>query len=127
MSMEAAGIIRQFALQPHPEGGHYAETWRDAPADGSRGSGTAIHYLLQPGEHRCASAASRPPMIALGQRPQAIVPAHARQTAERLGAWTLVSCTVCPAFSCEGFELAPPGWRPMPRRQGRLPAPPEPA
>lgn len=26
--------------------------------------------------------------------------------------WSLVSCTVAPAFRFEGFELAPPGWKP---------------
>ncbi|TXP74215.1 cupin, partial [Escherichia coli] len=25
------------------------------------------------------------------------------------------SCTVSPAFRFEGFEMAPPGWRPVPR------------
>ena len=28
------------------------------------------------------------------------------------GAWTLVGCTVAPAFEFSGFELAPPGWQP---------------
>ena len=39
-------VIRGLELRPHPEGGHYRETWRDAPEDGSRGVGTAIHFLL---------------------------------------------------------------------------------
>jgi hypothetical protein len=51
-----------------------------------------------------------------GQRPQAVVPAHAWQTAETLGAWTLVSCAVAPGFAFEGFELAPPDWFPGPKR-----------
>ncbi len=33
-------------MQPHPEGGWYRETWRDLPADGGRGVGTAIYFLL---------------------------------------------------------------------------------
>ena len=50
-------------LQPHPEGGWYAETYRHAadtetPA-GRRSLATAIHFLLLPGEssawHRVAS------------------------------------------------------------------------
>lgn len=50
-------------LLPHPEGGWYAETYRhpgavETPA-GSRALGTAIYFLLQPGEssawHRVAS------------------------------------------------------------------------
>ena len=47
-----------------------------------------------------------------GQRPQAIVPAHAWQSARSLGEWTLVGCTVAPGFEFEHFELAPPDWQP---------------
>ena len=50
--------------------------------------------------------------LAAGERPQAVVPAHAWQRARSLGDWTLVGCTVAPAFRFEGFELAPPGWEP---------------
>lgn len=141
--LSAAEIIRLLGLQPHPEGGHYAETWRDTPADGSRGTGTAIYYLLEVGDvsawHRVdateiwhwyaggplaltispnghdVEARHLGPEIGLGQRPQLVVPAGAWQTAESLGAWTLVGCTVSPAFRFEGFELAPPDWRPTPR------------
>ena len=56
-----------------------------------------------------------------GERPQAVVPPHAWQTAESLGRWTLVGCTVAPAFEFLGFELAPEGWRPEPRRGGSQP------
>lgn len=50
-------------LEPHPEGGWYAETYRhpattETPG-GTRSLGTAIHFLLLPGEssawHRVAS------------------------------------------------------------------------
>ncbi len=50
--------------------------------------------------------------LASGERPQAVVPEAAWQSAESTGAWTLVSCIVAPAFSFEGFTLAPPGWSP---------------
>lgn len=53
-----------------------------------------------------------------GQAPQLIVPAHHWQSAESLGAWTLVGCTVAPAFRFESFVMAPPDWRPG---QGRAP------
>ena len=143
----APEIIRRFGLQPHPEGGHFAETWRDTPADGGRGSGTAIYFLLQAGEisawHRVdateiwhwyagaplvitvspnghdAWAAHLGNDLATRQQPQIIIPAGAWQTAESLGAWTLVGCTVSPAFVFDGFELAPPDWRPLPRTPGR--------
>jgi len=45
--------------------------------------------------------------LAGGERPQAVVPAHAWQQAKSLGAWTLVGCTVAPAFEFAGFEMAP--------------------
>lgn len=51
---DAASIIRELDLQPHPEGGHFRETFRDSlmVGDGaeSRGASTAIYYLLQAGE-----------------------------------------------------------------------------
>jgi predicted cupin superfamily sugar epimerase len=141
--LTAREVIRQLGMQPHPEGGHYVETFRDRPADGSRGACTAIYYLLQVEEyshwHRVdaveiwhwyaggplaltispnghdAHGVHLGPDLALGQRPQAVVPANAWQTAVSLGEWTLVGCTVSPAFEFSGFELAPPDWRPTPR------------
>ena len=140
----AAEIIRLLDLKPHPEGGHYRETFRDDPGHGRRGVQTAIYYLLQAGElsawHRVTDAvelwhwyAGGPlaltlspnghdaeairlgPDLASGQRPQAVVPAGCWQTAESLGHWTLCGCTVSPSFEFSGFELAPPDWRPTPR------------
>jgi predicted cupin superfamily sugar epimerase len=35
-----------------------------------------------------------------------------------MGAFTLVGCTVSPGFTFDGFEMAPPDWRPMPRAPG---------
>lgn len=52
------------------------------------------------------------PDLGHGERPQGVVPAHAWQAAESLGDWTLVGCTVAPAFEFAGFELAPQGWEP---------------
>ena len=52
------------------------------------------------------------PDLAAGERPQAIVPAHAWQAAESTGDWTLVGCTVAPGFEFAKFEMAPVGWSP---------------
>lgn len=140
-SVTAAQVIVALHLAPHPEGGHYREVWRDAPADGSRGAGTAIHFLLAEGErshwHRVDAAeawhwhAGAPlslttspdgrdvqsehlgPDLTRHQRPFALVPKGWWQSATSLGRWTLVSCTVAPAFDFAGFEMAPPGWRPV--------------
>ena len=47
----AADIIARLELQPHPEGGHYRETFRDARLDANgRSHSTAIYFLLARGE-----------------------------------------------------------------------------
>ena len=132
---EIAELIETLSLQPHPEGGWFAETWRDPDGpDGRRGHGTAIHFLLPGGVvnrwhrvdaveiwHHYAGAplelsigldapraedvVTLGPDVLGGERPQAIVPTHAWQAARSLGAWTLVGCTVSPAFRFEGFEM----------------------
>lgn len=49
-------LAERLDLSPHPEGGWFRETWRSpvtvAPAGypGPRAAGTAIYYLLHPGE-----------------------------------------------------------------------------
>ncbi|KAJ5604918.1 hypothetical protein N7510_010072 [Penicillium lagena] len=50
--------------------------------------------------------------FAKGQRPQAIVERGEWQHARSLGDWTLVGCTVAPAFLFESFEMAEAGWEP---------------
>ena len=50
--------------------------------------------------------------LASGERPQAVVPARAWQSAKTLGDWTLVSCVVAPGFEFSAFEMAAPDWRP---------------
>jgi predicted cupin superfamily sugar epimerase len=125
----ATEMIAAYGLQPHPEGGHYRETYRDAPAKG-RGVGTAILFLLAEGEvshwHRVDAVelwiwqAGAPLDLMLPARTltldeaqiHGVVPAHEWQAARSQGAWTLVSCVVMPAFEFTGFELAPPGWSP---------------
>ena len=141
--LTAEAVIDALGLQPHPEGGHYRETFRDPRTVEGRSVGTAIYYLLGLGEtsawHRVdaaeiwhwhagaplvitvspnghdASAHHLGPDLLRGQRPQFVVPAGHWQTATSLGAWTLVGCTVSPGFDFSGFEMAPPDWRPTPR------------
>ena len=137
----AAEMIRLLELEPHPEGGHYRQTFRDGRMVDGRAASTAIYFLLARGErshwHRVdavevwhyyagapieleiATSAQGPierltlgPDLAAGERPQAIVPAHAWQAARSLGDWTLVGCTVTPGFEFKGFELAPKDWSP---------------
>jgi predicted cupin superfamily sugar epimerase len=135
----AADIIRALALSPHPEGGHYRETFRDHRVIDGRAASTSIYFLLARGEHShwhridaveiwhyYAGAplklsvvdGAKEEIIRLGadihgrEVPQFTVPARAWQAAESLGDWTLVGCTVAPGFSFDGFELAPAGWSP---------------
>ncbi len=135
-------IVRLLNMAQHPEGGWYVETFRDEDGPDGRARCTVIYFLLgadqvsawhtvdaseiwlwQAGaplaltvssDGVAASAVHLGPDLRSGQRPQQIVPAHAWQAAETLGAWTLVSCVVAPGFEFSGFQLAPPHWRPGP-------------
>jgi predicted cupin superfamily sugar epimerase len=130
----AADIITALRMQPHPEGGHYVETFRAKAHRDGRATSTAIYFLLRAGErsawHRVDADeiwlwhAGAPLNLSLkpegrpeqrlvlgmeltgGARPQAVVPAHTWQAAESQGAWTLVSCVVAPGFEFSGFEMS---------------------
>ena len=142
MRSEADGLIELLALNPHPEGGYFRETFRDcgqAPAgrDGNQGRAysTAIYFLLKAGEvsrwHRVDAAEvwhfyrGAPLELRIGtqvfilgadideaQVPQIVVPAGAWQAARSLGDYTLAGCTVAPGFDFEHFELASDGFEP---------------
>ena len=139
LSHPASDVREALGLSAHPEGGHFRELWRDTPSQGGRGAATSILFLLAQGErshwHRVDAAeiwlwqAGAPLLLGvadggrrevrlgpdLGRREamQAVVPAHVWQEASSLGAWSLVSCVVAPAFEFAGFELAPVGWSPL--------------
>src|ERR1700693_2728155 len=114
-SPTAAEIIRAFALAPHPEGGHYRETFRDPRVIDGRAASTSIYFLLARGErshwhridaveiwHYYAGAAlklevvdgAKEEIIRLGadihggEAPQVTVPARAWQAAGSLGGWS---------------------------------------
>jgi len=134
----AAEIIALLDLKPHPEGGHYRETFRDPREIDGRSVGTAIYFLLAEGESshwhrvdageiwhyhagaplelRIADPVERRIVLGAdlmaGERPQGVVPTGAWQAARSLGTWTLVGCTVAPGFDFAGFEMAPEGWEP---------------
>lgn len=138
----AAEVVAALRLAPHPEGGHYREVWRDQPEGDGRGAGTAIHFLLEAGArshwHRVDAAecwlwqGGGPLLLALsrdgtavdreillgpglgaGHELMGVVPPGWWQAAWPVATrWSLVSCTVSPAFNFAGFELAPPGWEP---------------
>lgn len=139
--MTADEIIAHLNLAPHPEGGHYRQTWV-AENDG-RPTGTCIYFLLKEGEsshwHKVDATeiwlyhAGDPLILSISATdegpatdhalapdltqgaPQIIVPEGHWQAARTTGAFTLVSCTVSPGFQFEGFVLAEPGFD-IPRR-----------
>ncbi len=131
--MTAREIIERLGLEPHPEGGHYRQTW--VAANPGRPTGTCIYFLLAAGErshwHKVDATeiwlyhAGAPLSLSLSETeqgpardhvltpdlakgaPQLIVPEHIWQSARTTGDWTLVSCTVSPGFRFDGFALAP--------------------
>lgn len=135
----ARRIIELLDLEPHPEGGWYRQTFADIQDEG-RAASTAIYYLLEQGQrshwHRVdateiwhfyagapldihlsvdgieTSAHRLGPDLLQGAKPQLVVPKNVWQSAQSLGDWTLVGCTVAPGFEFSGFEMAPPGWTP---------------
>jgi predicted cupin superfamily sugar epimerase len=135
--MTADEIITFLDLAPHPEGGHYRQTWVAEGAD--RPAGTCIYFLLKAGEvshwHKVDAAeiwhyyAGAPlelsiaeteagparthtlgPDLMAGQAPQILVPPYHWQAARSTGDFTLVGCTVSPGFQFQGFTLAAPGF-----------------
>jgi hypothetical protein len=127
-------LIDRLGLKPHPEGGHYRETFRDTDG-GARAYSTAIYFLLKAGEvsrwHRIDAAevwhfyAGAPLALSIGaevrsathhtlgndlsrgEQPQLVVPRGHWQSARSLGDFTLAGCTVAPGFEFEKFELGP--------------------
>jgi len=130
--MTAEEVVAVLGLRPHPEGGFYREMFRDDPRSGGRGALSLIYFLVRPGKasawHRIdavetwhhylgaplllrfASPGARVEEIRLGtdlgagERPQGVVPAGAWQSAESLGAFTLVGCVTAPAFEFSGWS-----------------------
>ncbi len=129
----ADALIARLDLKPHPEGGYFRETYRDA--NPGRAHSTAIYFLLKAGErsrwHRVDAAEAwhfyrgaplelrigrqthiLGPEIEQGEAPQMIVPPGAWQVARSLGDYTLVGCTVAPGFEFSKFEMAEEGFEP---------------
>ena len=134
-------IIKQLNLAPHPEGGHFCETYvGDQELRSGRKICSVIYYLLKYDEyshwHRVDATecwfwhAGAPLLLTisengestnsvtlgtginLGQFPHFVVPKNNWQTAVTTGNWTLVSCLVTPAFEYKGFQLADVDWKP---------------
>ncbi len=132
---DPASLIESLKMTPHPEGGHFAETFR---ADDN--SASLIFYLLKNDErshwHRLTKNEilhfyDGDPMRvllstdgvsiqektlgrdAIDNEPyHLIIPKDTWFSMQSTGDWSLIGCTVSPAFSFDDFELAPKGWMP---------------
>ena len=132
---DPASLIESLKMTPHPEGGHFAETFR---ADD--GSASLIFYLLKSDErshwHRLTkneilhfydgdpmSVLLSPDGVSIQRKTlgrnavdneayHLIVPKGTWFSMQSTGDWSLIGCTVSPAFSFDDFELAPKGWMP---------------
>ncbi|KAI1258407.1 cupin family protein [Xylariaceae sp. FL1019] len=143
----AQDVIEALGLTPHPEKGHFIETFRDRETNANgKSHSTCIYYLLEGATgasnwHRVRGSvevwhhyAGAPLQLSLsrddgsptqdnilgkdiwaGEKPQIVVQSNVWQHALSLGDWTLVGCTVAPAFTEEAFEMAKEGWEPRGR------------
>ena len=130
-------LIDQLSMIAHPEGGHFVETYR-----ASDHSASLIFYLLREGErshwHRLTKDEilhfydGEPMRLLLSRDGQAVeerllgrdladdqqlhivVPKGTWFSMHSSGAWSLIGCTVSPAFRFDDFELAAKNWAPTP-------------
>lgn len=117
--------ITALGMEPHPEGGHFREIHRGActsiyyllragessrlhrlPSDEiwhHHDGGTAIVHVLHPdGRYELQRVGLDPES---GTMPQAVIPAGAWFGASVEGDFTLVGCTVAPAFQFSDLQL----------------------
>jgi predicted cupin superfamily sugar epimerase len=130
---DADELIRLLDLKPHPEGGYFRETFRDAPGPNGRAASTLIYFLLPAGQisawHRVDAAeawhyyAGAPLRLSFwtsgtslqsvtlgcdfrgGQQPQCVVPAGYWQMAESLAS-AAGTWTLVGCSVAPGFEFS---------------------
>ena len=128
-------LIEQLEMNPHPEGGYYSESFRDRD-----NSVSLIYYLLKKKQrshwHRLTkneilhfykgdslsihiSTDAKTTItkklghsIADNENLHIIIPAGSWFSMNSEGDYSLIGCTVSPAFDYTDFELAPPNWEP---------------
>ena len=97
-------------LLPEGEASHWHRV--DADELWQYSAGDPLELRIAPADGGPVARHRLGPDVTAGDEVQVVVPAGAWQAARPLGAWTLVGCVVAPAFSFDGFELAPGGWEP---------------
>ena len=127
--MEADNLIKKLNMISHPEGGHYVENFKNDNV-------SQIYYLLKKSEkshwHRLtkneilhfysgaplevftSSDGIDYDLFSLGSDDNYIytVTANTWFAMRSAGSYSLIGCTVAPAFNFNDFELAPATWRP---------------
>tara|TARA_Y100000816_G_C26074990_1_gene565760 strand:+ start:1247 stop:1654 length:408 start_codon:yes stop_codon:yes gene_type:complete len=123
-------LINLHKMLPHPEGGYYVEVYRSADV-------TQIYYLLEKNQkshwHRLKKNEilhfySGSPLIIytskggeefetnlIGSKGDFIfnVKKHTWFSMKSTGLYSLIGCTVAPAFKFSDLELAPKDWKPL--------------
>ncbi|MBI04356.1 MAG: cupin [Pelagibacteraceae bacterium] len=126
---DAKSIIKELNLEPHPEGGHFVECFKNKYI-------SIIYYLLQKNEkshwHRLSKNENLhfykgDPLniyisengfsfssFILGEKRNFNYTIKAGNwfAMKSSGEYSLIGCTVSPAFDYKDFELAPPDWKP---------------
>ncbi len=127
--MKADSLIKKLNMISHPEGGHYVENFKNDNV-------SQIYYLLKKNEkshwHRLtkneilhfysgdplevftSSDGIDYELFSLGSDDKYIytVKANTWFSMRSAGSYSLIGCTVAPAFDFNDFELAPATWRP---------------
>jgi predicted cupin superfamily sugar epimerase len=127
--VEADNLIKKLNMISHPEGGHYVENFKNDNV-------SQIYYLLKRNEkshwHRLtkneilhfysgdplevftSSDGIDYDLFSLGSDDNYIytVKANTWFAMRSAGSYSLIGCTVAPAFNFNDFELAPATWRP---------------
>ena len=126
---DAESLILELKLKPHPEGGHFVESFKTKEI-------SIIYYLLKKNEkshwHRLtknetlhfykgdpiniylSEDGNKFTTITLGTQNQFhyTVKTGTWFAMKSVGEYSLIGCSVAPAFDYQDFELAPPGWKP---------------
>ena len=126
---DAETIIKELNLEPHPEGGHFIECFKTSDI-------SIIYYLLKKNEkshwHRLSKDenlhfykgdplkiyvsedGSDYNFVVIGKKNNFnyTVKANSWFAMKSMGEYSLIGCTVAPAFNYGDFELAPKEWKP---------------
>ena len=122
-------LIKQMNMISHPEGGHYVEVLKNEYV-------SQIYYLLKKNERSHWHRLKKNEILhfylgeplevftsingtdyssfSLGLNNNFIFTVHSNTwfAMRSTGSFSLIGCTVAPAFDFEDFELAPKGWNP---------------